>query len=231
MKRKPFTLIELLVVIAIIAILASMLLPALSQARNRGKDIKCVSQLKQVGGAVSFYTMDYQGWLPPFRGMFQRPETTTPSAEYAMTYLSIYLPDRRSCNGRISTLFLCPRDVISGTDSFTWGVTQAGSSYGFHMKIFPYNGGAGAKDDPLNSSFYVKHDKVKPQAAMVADNHKTWLSTKAGDVYCPSGSGAAPQIPLHDAKFVSVLYADLSVRRTSLNEFLDMDTRIDGVFK
>lgn len=65
MKRgKRFTLIELLIVIAIIAILAAMLLPALNQARNRAKAIKCLSGLKQCGMALSMYDGDNDGWMP-----------------------------------------------------------------------------------------------------------------------------------------------------------------------
>ena len=62
--RNEFTLIELLVVIAIIAILASMLLPALKSAKNVSKDSVCKSNLKQIGILTFNYLMDYNEMIP-----------------------------------------------------------------------------------------------------------------------------------------------------------------------
>ena len=62
--RRGFTLIELLVVIAIIAILAAILFPVFGRAREKARQTACLSNLKQIGTAISMYASDYDGMMP-----------------------------------------------------------------------------------------------------------------------------------------------------------------------
>ena len=123
MSSRKFTLIELLVTIAIIAMLAAMLLPALTTARDKGKQISCAGNLKSWGQAKLFYAGDYNGWSYYPQASFANG-TGWRSALYPyLGFKNTYLP-----KGSIST---CPSDTnpfcTAGTCFSSYGDNTWGS--------------------------------------------------------------------------------------------------------
>lgn len=226
-KRKGFTLIELLVVVAIIAILAAMLLPALSQARERARGAVCIGNLKHIGIAFLMYASDYDGYLPAYYH----------GGYYWNRYINPYFNESMSTKTGYQYL-TCPsyrhsRDYMGGVEIYSYGCneTTIASFPSFTWAIF----------DTGYPSTVRKLDKLKSSTFLVADavnlgiyNPSMWsFNTDSDgdgykDVYSLRMDYPYGGVCFRHNKIANFLFADGSAKAVSVIEWVTNSNGIWG---
>ena len=232
--RRGFTLIELLVVIAIIGILAAMLLPALNTARERAKTISCVSNLEQLGLAITLYADDYDSYMPQASTQIDGVSWQDRLVKY-LKQIQGDLTASDFYNWRRSQhVFSCPSSTLNfihiGASSDTYGYR----SYGVSKQFMP--------SDAQCVNLYRMSSVDKPSdKALVFDYNDTTPWPAGGQPYSPSDvntvdgspaqlTGSMARIRPRHAKgtIVNVLWVDSHVesriyQSLTTNNFVNPD--------
>ncbi|MDR0932249.1 MAG: type II secretion system GspH family protein [Victivallales bacterium] len=195
--KRSFTLIELLVVIAIIAILASMLLPALNRARASAHRTKCINGLKHTGTSMNMYADDNKDYIPPVNGKVIIPSGSAKDGSWA-TFL--YNTGYGSATGanvfdyKAYTNFLCPAyerkgdsDVgqipfeVYGLNIWLAGDTLVGGQWQSTTRL------KASKKEPTSTGFLVQN---RPSSTiLVGDSVR--ISTQKQSAYLDYGGQGA----------------------------------------
>ncbi len=192
--KRDFTLLELLIVIAIIAILAALLLPSLSKARELARQTQCLSNLKQQAIGSASYANDYGDYILPWR---------TSYTIYWPTLLEAYIPARA---GAKATAFTCPSDTAPYT--YSGGGIQYTTSFGVNRQI-SYDG--------VNNAYAQRLAAIKRPSGCSqtidqdTTNGGSGVSYTSNSVVAPGANGICVNAFRHNAK-INVLFLDGAAR-------------------
>lgn len=218
-KTRNFTLIELLVVIAIIAILASMLLPALQKARESGRGASCVNNMKSLGTTMSMYADAYNGFAPAISGKYRSDK---PGNNCNWSYAL-------SNNGFLSEgdkIFYCPSSSVTDKQAalkknsneqswsyYTYGLRMnKDNNTAFRIATSPITCADSGVGPFSASSFYLFSDSVLTSDATYPGTAVLHPIATSADNY---------KLAARHSKRANLWFADGSTRSYTKNELVD----------
>lgn len=218
MRRNGFTLVELLVVIGIIALLISILLPALNRARESAKTVQCLSNLRQIGLAIATYVNQNQGFIPPYyinaNGVTNLPQGHIYWFQLLMDSNLLGTPDEYG--QKFDQVFVCPNhdhvgDLLPASLQSMerymrgyWGLINYGINTSLFLNQTNWNGGP---DIPTG----VKISQVRhpSETVMVCESNNMASQFKtAYYVYPYFDTSAGIAWPFHANAGCNVLWVD-----------------------
>lgn len=174
--KKGFTLIELLVVIAIIAILAAILFPVFAQAREKARQISCLSNTKQVGMALLQYMQDYDETLPTGRAYAGDPNYQQHLGQGWAAQSQPYI--------RNTQVFRCPSDPTDNLAATANTPALSAVSYIYNYNI-PYSNAVSAGFNAPSNTVLLA-EATKAQVNLNSPNEFPGLSDP---IFSPAGNG------------------------------------------